>query len=350
MARGSALAAGLIGVLHTPMGFALEWQPEPSPIQSAPTERQWQPAGSGNGEPARGRSQRQPSWQPVAAAAIDEPSLPAALAWQPVPPGEVIDPQKELEAAAFAQAQSDERKLPPPLLASPYIGGALPSAYTSSAGDWWAVLSAGTPGNLRGGVPDGSASVGIGFGNAFRTLAVGVTWNVGSIQTLNGNGGVDIAFSRALYTSPSFELMLGGGVLNLYEYGFETGSYFTNLYGVVSASTVLRLRRDYNQLLTLSLGVGGNNFAYLGPDFRGPTTGYYAALGLEFSRQLGGSLGVSGRGANIALSYIPFPRSLPLSVNLTAVDVFSSSPYGTIGVLSVAFGGNLYRAGRYSFW
>lgn len=341
----SALAL-LLGLQPAASVLALEWEPEPDPV-AVPA-----PAWTGSAKPSL-QKQRPLRWQrldrfsPAPEQAAEQPST---LAWQPVPPGEVIDPEKELELQALAEAQSSERKLPPPLLASPYIGGALPSAYTASAGDWWGVASAGTPGKLRGGVVDGSASVGVGLGNAFSALAVGVTWNVGSINYLNANGGLDVAFSRALYTSPQFELMLGGGVMNLYEYGNESGSYFTNLYGVVSASTVLRIKQDFKQLLTFSIGVGGNNFAYLSPEFTGPTTGYFAALGLELTPQLGASVGASGRGANVALSYVPFPRSLPVSLNLTAADVFNSSPYGTIGILSVAFGGNLYRTGRYSFW
>ena len=330
--------------------LALEWHPGPGQPEPIATPGLWQPV------PAHEQPGRPLRWQPTpqqaasAQSTAAEPAPPSPLSWQPVPPGEVIDPAKEIEAAELARAQEDDTKLPPPILVGPYIGGGLPSAYTASAGDWWAALSAGTPGKLRGGVVDGSASVGIGLGNAFKTVSVGLTWNVGSINYLNANGGFDVAISRVLVTSPAFELALSGGYMNFAEYGNESGTWFPNLYGVVSASTVLRRRNPFKQLLTVSAGIGGNNFAYLGPDFRGPSTGYFAAVGLELTPQLGASAGLSGRGTNIALSYAPFPRSLPVTINLMAADVFNSSPYGTIGILSVAFGGNLYKQGRYSFW
>lgn len=339
------LLAWALIVELTPLSFALEWQPDPSRPAAAPraSTAGWRPAPGGSQATQRLRWNRSGPPDGVVVA-------PMGLAWQPVPAGEVIDLQAEQEREALARALEEEPKLPPPLLASPYIGGGLPTAYTAAAGDWWAALSGGTPGNLRGGVVDGSASVGVGFGNAFETLSLGLTWNVGSINYLNANGGFDAALSRALYTSPGFELMVGGGAMNLWEYGNETGSYFPNLYGVVSASTVLRKRGDFKQVLTFSGGVGGNNFAYLNADFTGPTTGYFAAAGLELSRHFGTSIGYSGRGGNISLSYVPFPRQVPLSVNLLAADVFNSSPYGTIGILTLAFGGNLYRQGRFSFW
>ena len=335
----------VLAALHPCTAMALEWSPAPAPTTNpAPSPRPWRAAPAAGGR-AASRSLR---WNVLTDPL--KPSGRAAMAWQAVPPGEVIDPNKELENQAQEMAQAKEPKLPRPLLASPYIGGGLPTAYTANAGDWWGALSAGTPGKLRGGVVDGSASVGVGLGNAFDTLAMGFTWNVGSINYLNANGGFDAAISRALYTSPGFELMLGGGAMNLFEYGNEAGSYFPNLYGVVTASTVLRKQGEFKQLLSLSAGVGGNNFAYLSNDFTGPTTGYFAAVGVELSPQLGGSLGLSGRGGNISLSYVPYPRHLPLSVNLLAADVFNSSPYGTVGILTIGFGGNLIRQGRYSFW
>jgi len=347
-----ALTLATLVTQALPPAAALEpkWQRTPDQPGADPGSRFWQPVPADQ-QPGRAlRWQATPQPDAASHSGAGEPTGPMPLSWQPVPPGEVIDPAKEIEAAELARAQAEETKLPPPILVGPYIGGALPNAYTASAGDWWAALSAGTPGKLRGGVVDGSASVGIGLGNAFKTVSVGLTWNVGSINYLNANGGFDVAISRVLVTSPAFELAVSGGYMNFAEYGNESGTWFPNLYGVVSASTVLRRRNPFKQLLTVSAGIGGNNFAYLGPDFRGPSTGYFAAVGLELTPQLGASAGLSGRGANLALSYAPFPRSLPVSVNLVAADIFNSSPYGTVGILSIAFGGNLFKQGRYSFW
>jgi hypothetical protein len=61
---------------------------------------------------------------------------------------------------------------------------------------------------------------------------------------------------------------------------------------------------------------------------------------VELQENLGFSVGVSGRSTNVVLSWIPL-RTLPIFVNLMAADVASTTPWGTIGVLTIGWGDNL---------
>jgi len=62
--------------------------------------------------------------------------------------------------------------------------------------------------------------------------------------------------------------------------------------------------------------------------------------------RLGVSVGWSGRGTNAGLSYVPFAM-LPITVNLLGADLFNASPYGTVGVLTVAWGDS-FRTGYFA--
>jgi hypothetical protein len=234
-------------------------------------------------------------------------------------------------------------------IAAPYIGGGVPSAYNASGGDYFIAGTAGTAGKLRDNV-DGSFNFGFGVGNPYSLASLELAVNFGSTKNFATNGGLDASISRVLITEPRFELAVGGGYLSFFSYGSE-GVDTPNGYGVITASTVLNHgNKDFPQILQFSVGAGGNTFSYLDPEtFTGPDIGYFAAVGVELSPQIGMSVGWSGRGGNASLSYIPFPRSLPISVNVMASDITSNSPYGTVALLTIAWGGNLVRDFGYTF-
>lgn len=227
--------------------------------------------------------------------------------------------------------------------APPNLGGGVPTAYVANWGDYFISASGATPGNLRAGQPDGSVNMGVGFGDANRLIGVELDWNIGSVRNFNANGSFDISANRILINQSKLQVVLAGGVQSLYSYGNETKPP-VNGYGVVTVATPLRALNPYfNQVLQISAGIGGNNFTPLNADFEGPTTGYFAALGVEITSNVGLSVGVSGRGTNLNLSFVP-SRNLPITINLLGVDLFSNSPYGTVGVLSVSWGDNFRTA------
>ncbi|MFS6828197.1 hypothetical protein [Cyanobium sp. ATX-6F1] len=221
----------------------------------------------------------------------------------------------------------------------------MPTAYIANWGDYFIGLSGATPGNLRAGRLDGAMNMGLGLGDAYRLVAVELNWNIGSVKNFNFNGGFDLSVSRMLVSEPRLQVLAAGGTQGLYQYGNEAKPS-SNLYGVITMATPLRTPNPYfNQVLQWSVGVGGNNFAALDENFEGATTAFFTALGLEITSNVGLSLGYSGRGTNLNLSYTPL-RDLPFTVNVLAADVFNQSPFGRVGVLSVSWG-DTFRTGLF---
>lgn len=230
-----------------------------------------------------------------------------------------------------------------------YIGGAMPSAYIAGWGSYYFGLSGGTPGKLRaGGVGsqvDASFNSGIGFGDFNKTLALQVDWGVGSIANFGENGGLSFSAGRLLVDQPQFQMAAAGGVFSFYTYGNEGNPEPPSGYGVLTLATPLRPQNwDFQQVLQLSLGYGGWQFAYLDPiTFEGETEGMFAALGLQITKNVGLSTSWSARGTNVNLSYSPF-RDLPIYFNLLGADLGDVSPWGTRGVFSVTWGDDFRTA------
>ena len=137
-------------------------------------------------------------------------------------------------------------------------------------------------------------------------------------------------------------LSVAGGVINAFAYGteFQDLEAQTNGYGAISASIPLRpFDLNFRQMVQLSAGVGGNLFAPLNVRYEGPSVGGFVSAGVELSPNVGASLSVSGRGTNLSLGWAP-SRRLPVFVSVLAADVFSATPYGTVGVLTIGWSDN----------
>jgi hypothetical protein len=288
-------------------------------VEAAPTAPGWRLVSPDGGRGPAART------VPLAAQAEPRPSLPVE---GPVP--EDLTPPRRIQYAA------------------PLIGGGVPSGYVAGWGEYYLALSAGTPGKQRDGVPDGSINFGFGLGDPFRTLGMQLDVGIGSVKNLGANGGIGGSIGRVLVNEPTLQVAVAGGVMDLWSYTTgESGFTFPNGYGAITVATPLR-RNDphFSQVLQVSAGVGGNNFTSLDENFQGPTVGAFASVGVELTPQLGVSMGWSGRGTNAGVSYVPF-ASLPLTVNLIGADLFNASPYGTVGVLTVAWGDS-FRTGYFA--
>jgi hypothetical protein len=259
-----------------------------------------------------------------------------------------VDPVAERPGPTPTGTQAAKPLVGVPLLEpfpAPNLGGGLPSAYVANWGDYFLALSGGTPGNQRDGVVDGSVNMGMGFGDAYRLIAVEADWNIGSVKNFNFNGSFNLLASRVLVNQPRLQVVAGGGVQDLFAYGNEAKPPATG-YGVLTVATPLRQPNlMFNQVLQVSVGVGGNNFTYLNENFEGADASLFTAVGLELSSNVGLSMGWSGRGTNANLSYTPF-RDLPFTINLLGADLFATSPFGTVGVLTVSWGDN-FRTGLF---
>jgi len=229
-----------------------------------------------------------------------------------------------------------------PLLSSPLNGG-MPTGYVGRWGDYYLAGSAGTPGKQRNGDPDGSLALGIGLGDPVNLVGIDLSWGIGSVRNFGANGGYNGSIGRVVVNQPRLSIGVAGGVINAFAYGGELQGGVespSNGYGALSASIPLRPDDPvFRQMVQLSAGVGGNLFAPLDAEFKGPTVGAFVAAGVELAPQLGASMAISGRGTNLSLGWIPW-RRVPVFVNLLAADVFSASPYGTVAVLTVGWSDN----------
>ncbi|MEB3257110.1 MAG: hypothetical protein VKN83_02205 [Cyanobacteriota bacterium] len=282
-----------------------------------------------------------------AGAATLLPTGSAPLRWRVVDQGgeaprtQVVPASRPPLAAADAAVPADAAVAAAPIrpayLIRPSLGGGVPTGFVGGWGDYFLSASAGTAGNLR---PDADASFNFGFGigDPQRFLGAEIYAGVGSFKNLNANGAFGASVGRLLVNSPDLQLAVAGGVIDAYSYGTEANPQPLNGYGAITAA--MPLYRGSPRIVQFTLGGGGSSFAAIDTSYELTESGMFGALGIELLENLGFSVGVSGRSTNVVLSWIPL-RTVPVFVNLMAADVAATTPWGTIGVLTVGWGDNL---------
>ena len=314
---------GVLGVASA--GAATVPQLEPAP-------RRWRVVDSGGEAP---RTQLIPAVAPASAetGATEGPSsrvIPVDTAVQ-----RTLRP--DADQALPADAQVAAAPIRPAYLIRPSLGGGVPTGYVGGWGDYFVSASAGTPGNLR---PDADASFNFGFGigDPQKFLGAEIYAGVGSFKNLNANGAFGVSVGRLLVNSPDLQLGVAGGVIDAYSYGTEPNPQPLNGYGAITAA--MPLFKGSPRIVQFTLGGGGSSFAAIDTSYELTEAGMFGAVGIEVLENLGFSVGVSGRSTNVAVSWIPL-RTVPIFVNLMAADVAATTPWGTIGVLTIGWGDNL---------
>jgi hypothetical protein len=328
LSRSSSFSRVLLGLL---LAVGDSFPVLATPIQPYSPPPTWRLVGASNSAPQTtvlsvdGVSAPRSTIIPVPAAPLGRPLPTESLAEQAVP----------------ADAQVAAASIRPPYLIRPGLSGGIPTGFVSSWGDYFFSGSAGTAGKLRGGSPDGSINVGFGLGDATRLVGAELFWGIGSIKKINSNGAFGGALGRVLVNRPDLLVSVAGGVIEAFPYGFEPNPQPTNGYGAVSVALPLRPSDPtFQQVLQVSVGGGGSSFSAIDGTFQASENGFFGAAGVELSPNIGVSVGVSSRSTNMNLSWIPF-RTLPIFVNVLGADLFSVTPWGTIGVLSVGWGDTL---------
>ena len=269
------------------------------------------------------------------------------------PPSRLLPATEAAEAASAVVQPRDGQQLavaptPRPYRLRPSLGGGKPTGYVGGWGDYFISGTAGTPGRLReNNQPDGSVNAGFAIGDPVKAIGVDLYWGTGSINNFNANGGFGISAGRLLVNRWNLQVAAAGGVIDVFQYGDEPGRRISSPYGAVTVAVPLRPRDPvFKQVLQVSVGGGGEGFAEIDTNFQTGSGGFFAAAGLEVLPNLGLSAGVSNRSTVVNVSYIPF-RNLPIFVNLTAADVFDTTPYGPIGLLTVGWSDN-WRSGFFN--
>lgn len=346
--RGAALT--LLALLAPAQGLAsqLIWELEPDPGQGAPRAAAGHPVPPLPPLPSPPRIASGLRWE------ADDEAVPLLaggqhLQWSAAADGELPEAGESRALAAGPGLSPEDLEA---LLLEPYsppnLGGGLPTAYVANWGDFYLLASAGFGGDrdVSDGDFDAAFSTGVGFGDDQQLVAVELRWNIASFKNFNSNGSFDVAVGRTLVNQPRLQVMVAGGILDAYAYRSSASSESIpdpTGFGVVTMALPLREPNfRFNQVLQISAGVGGRDFAALDSNLRGNDYSAFGAIGVELAPNVGISAGVSGRGSNVNLSYTPF-RDVPIAVNLLAADVFDQSPFGTVGVLTVSWGDNFRR-------
>ena len=290
-------------------------------LQLEPAPRRWRGVDSGGEAP---RTQLIPAALPPATGPVMGPATAVQRA--------------EGDQALPADAQVAAAPIRPAYLIRPSLGGGLPTGYVGGWGDYFVSASAGTPGNLRDGSIDASFNLGFGIGDPERLLGAEIYMGIGSFKTFNANGSFGASIGRLLVNSPDLQLGVAGGVIDAYSYGNEANPQPLNGYGAISAA--MPLYKGSPRIVQFTLGGGGSSFAAIDTSYELTEAGMFGAVGIEVLENLGFSVGVSGRSTNVVLSWIPL-RTVPVFVNLMAADVAATTPWGTVGVLTIGWGDNL---------
>jgi hypothetical protein len=339
MASLSRLPAGVAFLLGSALILAeASARTAPSIRASAPSPR-WRVVEQGN--PAPPSAMRTLELAPAPRSAIVPAAAGPSASFGPT--GAVAGAVARASAGAAIPADADVLAAPirPPYRLRPSLSGGVPTGFVGRWGDYFLSGSAGTPGKLRDGSPDGSLNLGFGLGDPERFLGAEVFWGIGSIRNLNDNGAFGGAVGRILVRRPDLLVGAAGGVVEAFSYGSEANPQPTNGYGALSVALPLRPADPvFQRVAQFTAGGGGGSFAAVNSSFQTSETGVFGAAGLEVTPNIGVSVGVSSRGTNVNLSWIPL-RDWPVFVNVMAADVFNDTPWGTVGVLSIGWGDSL---------
>jgi len=224
---------------------------------------------------------------------------------------------------------------------APGTSAGIPSAFGANWGDLYIAIAGATANELRREIIDGGASIALGFGNGRDILGLELNYNLMSIRKFGKNGSFNAKVHRIVYSSPSTYIATAIGWNNFARHGEDEGDagYYngqpvgnlSSLYGLVSAYHFLNPKSANPLPINISLGVGE------APLFSNSGLGLIAGAGIQVHPNIGVSTGWSGKGLNLAASYLPV-RTLPLSVNVVYGDVLKNTDAGSALSFSIGYG------------
>ncbi len=221
---------------------------------------------------------------------------------------------------------------PQPVPSSTFI---TPNAYGADWGDFY-IGTAGATENTQDGL-DGSASVGMGFGNAVEN--VGVELNVGIISINGFAEDGTVGFKVHKLFPQANNLGVAVGWYNPIQWGAAKKDEDT-FYGVVTQRFNLRPQKDNPMPLTTSLGIGTGTFRSNGAIAAGDNApNLFGSIGLRVIPQVSLVSSWSGRALGLGASTAPF-SNLPIVLTVGVSDLTDNTEAGTqfVGGLGYSFG------------
>ncbi|MEM9949521.1 MAG: hypothetical protein AAF810_26110 [Cyanobacteria bacterium P01_D01_bin.36] len=205
----------------------------------------------------------------------------------------------------------------------PGSGFLTPSAYGADWGDAFIGLAGVTAGRTDN-KWDGSASVGVGFGDAVDNVGVELSLGIISLDGFAEDGTVGFKLHKVFPRANN--LAVAAGWSNAISWGAAENAEDT-FYGVVTQRFDLQPGRENTLPLTASLGVGTGSFRSLGAiaaDSNDPNV--FGSLGLRVIPELSIVSGWTGSALGLGVSAAPF--DFPLVVTAGVSDVTDNTRTG----------------------
>ena len=205
----------------------------------------------------------------------------------------------------------------------PGSGFLTPSAYGADWGDAFVGLSGVTSGRNED-KWDGSASVGVGFGDAIDTVGVEVSVGIISLDGFADDG--TIGFKLHKVFPQANNLAVAAGWSNAISWGDANDAEDT-FYGVVTHRFDLQPDQDNTLPLTASLGIGTGAFRSIGAIEAGSNDpNVFGSLGLRVIPELSIVSGWTGSALGLGVSAAPF--DFPLIMTAGVSDVTDNTASG----------------------
>ena len=200
----------------------------------------------------------------------------------------------------------------------------VPSAYGADWGDAY-IGVAGSTGGDESARTDGSAALGIGFGNARRNVGLEVGVGIISLDGFADDGIVGFKLHRIFPRAGN--LAVAAGWTNPIKWGNANDAEDT-FYGVATKQFRLRPNASNQLPLTASLGVGTGTFRSVGAiDADDNGVNVFGSAGLRVIPQVSVISSWNGTGLGLATSVVPI-RRVPLVLTLGVSDVTGNTDEG----------------------
>ncbi|NJL64807.1 MAG: hypothetical protein HC903_27080 [Methylacidiphilales bacterium] len=209
--------------------------------------------------------------------------------------------------------------------AAPGSSAGTPTAYGASKGQ--AYVGAGLYVPLDKGRSDGSLSIGVGAGDAVKSVGIEISADITSIgtQDFGDSGQIGLKIHKSFEDGAAIAL----GWSNAIKWGDANKNAKDSIYGVVTKAFELQPDAKNKLPLTVSLGVGSGTFRSEG-DIRTNqqnVVNVFGSLGLRVIPEASIVTSWTGNTLNAGASLAPF-KTVPLVINAVFTDLTNTFDNG----------------------
>lgn len=216
---------------------------------------------------------------------------------------------------------------------APGIGLGVPTGFGASQGQAFFSIGGTSIEDVNGDNDyDGSASVGVGFGDPSEHVGVELQANIISLTNNSDDSGfgeqgsTSIKFSRNLNSDTGFAF----GIENLSTWGSGLDNTDPSVYVAFTNVSTLSDNPFNPYPLSLTIGMGNERFRGLSNGERDNSIGIFGAVALAVHRQVGLVLDYNGNYFNAGASFVPMKQyPLTATLNLVNIDSVDANDGGT---------------------